>query len=248
MRFWMTVVVVIFTGRCWAAEAIVTDADTLQLKGAFYRLDGIDAPETDQVCLNEKGVEWACGLAARDQLKALISKRDIQCDSKRSDPVYRNRRLGVCTIEGEPISLNQWLVREGWALNLEPYARNRFKADQEMARDHRKGLWKGCFAAPRAMRNRDKSGAVLLGSACTQDNQALRDLLIPLHPAMPEGCSIKGKSVTRAHLTGHRGIYHMESCKSYQRLKTPDRWFCSELEAQAAGFRPPFTCDRSARQ
>ena len=224
MRVLMTILILIVAGRCWAAEAIVTDADTLILKGTSYRLDGVDAPATDQVCLDEKGVVWACGIVARDQLKALISKRDVQCDSKRSDPAYRNRRIGVCMIEGEPMSLNQWLVRAGWALNFEPSARNRFKADQDEARDKHKGLWKGCFAAPRALRNMDKSDAALLGSTCPKDNnQALRDLLVPIHPAMPEGCSIKGKSAMRAHITGHRGIYHMEGCKSYQRLKTPDR-------------------------
>ena len=132
--------------------------------------------------------------------------------------------------------------QEGWALNFEPYAKNRFKADQDEARDKHKGLWKGCFAVPQALRNMDKSGAALLGSTCPKDSKALRDLLVPVHPAMPEGCSIKGKSAMRAHITGHRGIYHMEGCKSYQRLKTPDRWFCSELEAQAEGFRAPFTC------
>ena len=54
---------------------------------------------------------------------------------------------------------------------------------------------------------------------------------------MPPGCSIKGKFAVRAKLTGHRGIYHLEGCGSYQRTKKPDRWFCSEEDAQAAGFR-----------
>ena len=243
MRILIAILILIVAGRCWAAEVTVTDADTLILKGTSYRLDGIDAPETNQVCLDEKGVVWACGIEARDQLRTFIGKRDVQCNGKRSDPIYRNRRIGVCVIEGEAMSLNQWLVRQGWALNFEPYARKRFKTDQDEARDKHNGLWKGCFSSPQALRNWDKSGTVFLGAACPKDdNQRIRDLLFPAHPAMPAGCSIKGKLAMRAHITGHRGIYHMESCKSYQRLKTPDRWFCSELEAQAEGFRAAFTC------
>ena len=243
MRALITVLASIVAGQCCASEAIVTDGDTLILKDTTYRLDGIEAPQTDQVCLDEKGAVWACGIEARDQLKSFIGKRDVQCKGQRSDVAYRNRRVGICVIEGETTSLNQWLVREGWALNFGPDARRRFKEDQDEARDKHKGLWKGCFSSLRALKNRDKSEAVFLGSACPKDiNQGLRDLLFPDHPAMPEGCSIKGKLAMRAHITAHRGIYHMEDCKSYLRLKAPDRWFCSELEAQAEGFRPAFTC------
>jgi hypothetical protein len=52
----------------------------------------------------------------------------------------------------------------------------------------------------------------------------------------------KGKISLRAKLTGHRGIYHMEGCRSYRSTKTPNRWFCSEEDAQAAGFRKAFNC------
>jgi hypothetical protein len=59
---------------------------------------------------------------------------------------------------------------------------------------------------------------------------------------MPPGCSIKGKLAARAHISGYRGIYHMEACRSYGRTKSPDRWFCSEDEARAEGFRKAHTC------
>jgi methylphosphotriester-DNA--protein-cysteine methyltransferase len=50
----------------------------------------------------------------------------------------------------------------------------------------------------------------------------------------------------RAKVTGYRGIYHLEGCRSYRTLKNPNRWFCSEEDAQAAGFRRALTC-RGAR-
>ena len=243
MRLCIAALVVVFAGPCWAADANVTSADTLILNGIPYRLDGVDAPKTDQVCLDEKGSVWACGIEARNQLRTFIGNRDVQCESKKFDLAYRNRRSGVCKVAGEISSLNQWLVRQGWAINFEPSSRNRFRSEQEEARAERKGLWKGCFVAPHVLRDADKSRANVLGSACPKDkNEKSQDVLLPAHPAMPQGCPIKGNFAMRAHITGHRGIYHLEDCKSYERLKTPDRWFCSEMEAEADGFRLAFTC------
>src|SRR4051794_33909582 len=54
---------------CIAAEAIVGDGDTLTVDGIKYRLDGIDAPEADQICLDASGAVWSCGIEAREQLK-----------------------------------------------------------------------------------------------------------------------------------------------------------------------------------
>ena len=226
----------------WAAGATITDGDTLVLNGKPYRLDGVDAPETDQVCLDGKGNVWACGLEARDELRKFVGKREVRCDGKKFDTVYRNRRIATCSVEGEEMSLNRWLVANGWAVNFEPFAKMRFKKDEDEARQNSKGLWKGCFAPPQSARRGNKTTAPLLGAACSKDEGKVRDLLFPPDPAMPTGCSIKGKNAVRANLTGHRGIYHLEGCRSYGRLKRPDRWFCSEDEAQAEGFRKAFTC------
>ena len=243
MRLCMAALLAFIAGPCWGADANVTSADTLILNGIPYHLEGIDAPKPDQFCLDEKGSVWPCGIEARDQMRTFIGKRSVHCESKRFDVTFRNRRSGVCRVDGELTSLNQWLVRQGWAINLEPSSRNRFKSEQEIARAEHKGLWKGCFTAPHLRRDAEKGKAILLGSACPNANdEKSRTVLLPAHPAMPQGCSIKGNFAMRAHITGHRGIYHLEGCKSYDRLKTPDRWFCSELEAEADGFRLAFTC------
>src|SRR5665213_1058933 len=105
MRALITVLILIVAGRCWAAEAVVTDAETLILNGTLYRLDGVSAPETGQICLDEKGALWACGIEARDQLKRFVGKRDVRCDGKRLDTTYRNRRIGLSTVEGETMRL-----------------------------------------------------------------------------------------------------------------------------------------------
>jgi endonuclease YncB( thermonuclease family) len=118
---------VILASPTWAAATNITDADTLKLGDISYRLDGVDAPEPDQVCLDEGGAAWACATEAREQLTAFIANRTVRCDDKGPDPVYPERRIGICWVEGETSSINKWLVREGWALNFEPYAKGRFK-------------------------------------------------------------------------------------------------------------------------
>ena len=191
MRVLAAIVFCILTVPSWAEEAIITDGDTLILKGTPYRLDGIDAPETDQVCLDEKRNVWACGLEARDQLRKIVGTRDVRCDTKGYDTVYRNRRIGVCWIEGETTSLNQWLVKEGWALNFE-HAKGRFKADEDDARSRGRGLWNGCFSRPKDTRRWNKGDAPLLGAGCPPSKE-IRDTLFPSHPTMPIGYSYKGE-------------------------------------------------------
>jgi endonuclease YncB( thermonuclease family) len=39
-------------------DLLIKEADILKLNGTTYRLDGIDAPELDQVCLDEHGAVW----------------------------------------------------------------------------------------------------------------------------------------------------------------------------------------------
>src|ERR1017187_8317617 len=76
----------------------IVDGDTLAIGATKVRLEGIDAPETDQVCLNANGAHWACGIDARDQLVAHIAGRDIDCSSHGTD-VYR-RTLAICYLAG----------------------------------------------------------------------------------------------------------------------------------------------------
>jgi endonuclease YncB( thermonuclease family) len=230
----------------WAASAIVRDGGTVQLAGVTYRLDGIDAPELDQMCIDEHADAWACGVEARDQLASLIGGRQVRCEDLGLGTTYKKRHIGICTVEAETASLNQLLVRQGFALNFEPYARGRFKDDEAGAKDKRRGLWKGCFAVPQEFRRGRKDGA-LLGESCRPDrDREIRAVLFPDDPAMPSGCSIKGKFAVRARVTGNLGIYHMQGCRSYPALTKPDRWFCSEEDAQAAGFRKAYNCQRAS--
>src|SRR5271165_6850216 len=64
----------------------------------------------------------------------------------------------------------------------------------------------------------------------------------PVAPTATPSFSIKGKFAVRARFTGNVGIYHLQGCRSYAGLTKPDRWFCSEDDAKAAGFRRAFNC------
>jgi endonuclease YncB( thermonuclease family) len=57
----------------------VVDGDTLVVGATKVRLEGIDAPETDQICLNAKGDHWTCGIEARDRLQAHIEGQAVFC-------------------------------------------------------------------------------------------------------------------------------------------------------------------------
>ena len=87
-----------------------------------------------------------------------------------------------------------------------------------------------------------KDGALLGGSCRADRDREIREVLFPDDLVMPPGCSIKGKFAVRARVTGNLGIYHLQACRSYPGLTNPDRWFCSEEDAQAAGFRKAYNC------
>jgi endonuclease YncB( thermonuclease family) len=166
LRFIVPLLLVVST-PVWAAESVASDADTLKVGEVTYRLDGIDAPEADQMCLDKQGATWPCGLDARNRLRAHLGSRTVTCDDLGPDPAYPRRRIGTCFRQGDTISLNQWLVLEGLALNFEPYAKRRFKADEASAQAKAVGIWRGCFANPQDFRRWNKSKAELLGTTCT---------------------------------------------------------------------------------
>lgn len=241
MRAFIAALLLAIAGPSLAAEIVVTNGDTLRVDRTTYRLEGIDAPEIDQMCLDQTGDVWPCGVAVRDQLSAHIGSRAVRCEDKGPDPIYNHRRIAICSIENEATTLNEWLVREGWAIKFEPSAKGRFSTEEADARENLRGLWKGCFAEPRELRAWNRNGARLVGGGCQAGHEnRIRDKLFRVDTAMPPGCPIKAKLALRA--VGYEGIYHLPRCGSYQRLKRAQRWFCSEQDAMAEGFRKALTC------
>lgn len=225
-----------------AASPTIRDGSTLQLGNVTYRLDGVEAPAFDQLCIDDHADSWTCGIEARDQLTKLIAGRPVHCDDLGADPLYKKRHIGICTVDGEKTSLNQAMVKLGLALNLEPAVKGRFKDDEARAKDEKRGLWKGCFVAPHEFRLGRNDGALLGGSCRADRDREIREALFPSELIQPSGCSIKGKYAVRARVTGNLGIYHLQACPSYPGTTRPDRWFCSEEDAAGAGFRKAYNC------
>jgi endonuclease YncB( thermonuclease family) len=209
----------------------IVDGDTLAIGPTKVRLQGIDAPETDQLCLNANGIHWTCGIDARDQLAVHIGGREIKCSSSGTD-AYR-RTLATCYFGDE--DLNAWMVQEGWALAYVKYSKAYVHAEED-ARTHQRGMWKGAFIAPWDWRHKNNKTVILGAYSVPIDAQKLL-----LGPSATEGapspeCTIKG-NISR---NGER-IYHIQNQIFYARIRMDigggKRWFCTPEEAEAAGWR-----------
>jgi endonuclease YncB( thermonuclease family) len=211
--------------------ARVIDGDTIAIGKTRIRLEGVDVPETGQICLDAAGERWSCGIEARDRLAEHIKGRGLNCNGRGKDRY--DRTLAFCLAGSEDV--NEWIVREGWGLAYVEYS-SVYVAEMRAARNERKGLWSGAFIAPWEWRHRDKQ-TVILG-ALSVPTTAQSILLSPASAAnapSPE-CIIKG------NINRHNGerIYHMPGSLNYASINMADpakRWFCSAEEAVAAGWR-----------
>ena len=116
--WWFFVLAVILSAAPgYAAGAIVRDGDTIQLGSVTYRLDGIDAPELDQICIDDHADPWTCGVDAREQLTRLIGGRSVHCDDLGvgqvpQEPAHRRLQRGWRYGEPEPATRASGLCRE----------------------------------------------------------------------------------------------------------------------------------------
>jgi endonuclease YncB( thermonuclease family) len=128
----------------------VIDGDTLASNGERLRLVGIDAPEIAQVCRDETGAGWRCGLAARTALSRLIAEDgQVRCHGSARDRYHR--RLVEC-VRGED-SLNGQMVFLGFAV-----ASGGYTQEEAQARRARRGIWAGEFDMPRQWRREHDTG------------------------------------------------------------------------------------------
>jgi endonuclease YncB( thermonuclease family) len=196
-----------------AGRASVIDGDTIEIHGQRIRFFGIDAPESQQLCQAD-GKPYRCGQQAALALSDHVAARPITCERRNVDRY--GRVVAVCSAADE--DLNAWMVRQGWALAYRHYS-TAYVADEEAAHVARLGIWRGTFEAPWDWR-RDHGKPLAANDNAT--NAA--------------GCRIKGNISS----SGER-VYHMPRGRLYDatRIDTAkgEQWFCSEAEAQAAGWR-----------
>ena len=204
-----------------AGRAEVTDGDSLELGSTRVRLYGVDAVEGRQSCTRD-GRDWACGNEAARKLRSLIGDRAVSC-TKRDIDDY-GRVVAVC--RSGTTDLGAEMTRAGFAVAYRRYSSDYVDEENE-ARAARRGIWAGEFERPDAYRRDDRA------QASTQRSQAAAE-----SSARCAGCSIKGN----INSEGER-IYHVPDSPSYDNTEVDEtkgeRWFRTEGEARAAGWRPP---------
>lgn len=212
------------TGLMEEAEVVrVIDGDTIEVQIGErlepVRLIGIDTPESVR-----PGTPVECfGWEASAYTKSQLSGASVQLERDITDRDKYRRLLRYVWKDG--VLINQRLVAEGYAQVYTYPPDVKYDAllreAQEDARQAARGLWGGC---------------------------AEEDISVPpvggsVHPEEgPNGCSIKGN----INIEGEH-IYHTPECPYYSRTNISEvrgeRWFCSEEEAAAAGWRKALNCE-----
>ncbi len=191
-----------------AGRVSFSDADTLTVGATKVRLFGIDAPEADQLCQRSDGVRWRCGTWATEVAREQFDGRTARCTVLDIDRY--GRKVSKCRVGDRDIA--DTLVRLGAAQAYRKYSLDYIDAEKEAAITSR-GIWSGTLEDPSAHR------------AAKQ----------PV-PQVAEGdCAIKG------NISRSGSIYHLPGQKFYDETRISpargERWFCTEAEAIAAGWR-----------
>lgn len=207
----------------------VTDGDTIHInyngKNEKVRLIGLDTPETKDP---RKPIQ-CFGREATAKMTELAENKNIRLEfDKTQGERDKYGRLLAFVYSEDSKNLAYEMIRQGYGneytYNSNPYKyQNEFKEAARKAREENKGLWAENTCAGDA--------------AKPADTPAPKPQPAPA-PAAPapqpqqsqEACVIKGN-------VGRNGkIYHMPGQKYYNKTN-PEVVFCSEIEAQNAGFR-----------
>eukprot|EP00195_Chlamydomonas_chlamydogama_P016052 CAMPEP_0202890424 /NCGR_PEP_ID=MMETSP1392-20130828/828_1 /ASSEMBLY_ACC=CAM_ASM_000868 /TAXON_ID=225041 /ORGANISM="Chlamydomonas chlamydogama, Strain SAG 11-48b" /LENGTH=251 /DNA_ID=CAMNT_0049573985 /DNA_START=238 /DNA_END=993 /DNA_ORIENTATION=- len=216
--------------------ARVVDGDTLVINEQRIRLYGIDAPEKAQTCTDPVGRAYSCGMKSKEALTAKVGSQVVTCTVKNQDQYGRN--VSTCAVGG-PLGgeeLNSWLVSNGYAVAYRQFGKEYIPLEDK-AKAERRGVWAGDFTPPNEWRKQQK-GADGGAAAAAPAFASVASLLPPPGaPSCPGGAlPIKGN-------IGSKGdkIYHVPGGRLYEQVKIDvadgERWFCTEQEAQAAGWR-----------
>lgn len=192
-----------------AGTVRVIDADTWDVGGETVRLFGIDAPEMDQDCTRDDGSAWNCGKWAAAEAGRRYEGRRAECRTVNTDRY--GRTVARCFVGGTDAARD--MVQDGLALAYRQYSMD-YDLDEKAAHVRGVGIHEGSIQLPAEFRAARASAA----SAPVGD------------------CPIKGNISSK----GVR-IYHAPGQENYGRTRISEskgeRWFCSEAEATAAGWR-----------
>ena len=202
-----------------SGEASAADGDSLVVGGKRVRLFGIDAPELAQTC-GTNGTPWNCGEQARGNLAELIKGQTVHCEGQGVD--QHARLIAVCSAGG--LELNETMVAYGWALAYREFSDAYIPAETR-AKANGLGIWSSQFQNPADYR------LSLLPAPPVPAARAASPPSRRSATTSPAGCVIKGNRNRRG-----QWIYHLPGMPYYDQTRA-EEMFCTEAEAQAAGYR-----------
>lgn len=120
----------------------VIDGDTIEIEGGQrVRYIGIDTPET----VDTRKEVGCFGQEASARNKELVENQDIYLEKDVSETDRYGRLLRYIYLATDSASINEQLVREGYALSSsyppDVKYQEKFKTAEEAARTDKKGLW-----------------------------------------------------------------------------------------------------------
>lgn len=204
-----------------SGAATAVDGDTLDFSGTRVRLLGIDAPEAKQSC--KRGEQsWSCGTDARDTMAGLIAGQTVECHASETD-VY-GRLLATCY--RDELDLGLAMIESGMAVTRDN-SPERYVAAEALRKTHRVGIWSGTFQAPAEWRAANPAQLPTPAKV----SQRLQRPASERAYRNSFGCAIKGNRNKRGEW-----IYHLPGRPYYDQTR-PEQLFCTEAEAQRAGYR-----------
>lgn len=195
------------------------DGDSLYVGETEVRLFGIDAPEWDQEC-SRAGRSWQCGQEAAAELSKLVSGKQIRC--LKVDVDEHGRTVAQCMAGS--IDVNRTMVALGYAVAYRRYS-TAYVSAEDSAKASKRGLWSGKFEMPSQYRHGAEPAIEIPVRPRTGRRGAAH-----ASPQSTIGCAIKGNRGS------HGWIYHLPGMPYYNRT-VPEEMFCTEAQAQAAGYR-----------
>ena len=139
-----------------SSEVCAADGDSFAIGARKFRLQGIDAPELKQTCLDESGHIWQCGAAAHGALITLLAQPGLICEAQVRDRY--NRSLASCATTGTA-DIGAAQVLAGMAISNEFNGVRDYSSEEDEAKAAKRGIWRGSFTGPKEWRGSHKHTA-----------------------------------------------------------------------------------------